>query len=290
MNFTQETSITRCAYGQSTILRVQQFLLLFFSIVLVAFTGCSGALKMTSERRQSDIIIDGDDSEWQSGLYYDKESDIVYSVRNDDEYVYILLKTQNRSMQKQLVGSGFTIWFDAEGGKDPIFGVRYPLGRHDAKSEFHPDGAEEQNRNLYDQLFPELEILGPKKDDIQRFSILEAPGIRVRIGQAHEVMVYELQVPLKKTPNHPYAIEVTSKNLLGIKFETQEFKREGKKEGSYSDKGFTGNENTEGNSPGGEEHTGRGHGGGHRGGVSGSKEQPTQLDLWLSVQLTTAAK
>ena len=33
-----------------------------------------------------------------------------------------------------------------------------------------------------DQEFPELEIIGPKKEDIQRFSALEAPGIRVKLG------------------------------------------------------------------------------------------------------------
>ena len=54
------------------------------TVLFLLLNGCSGGLKITSDWQQGEMNIDGSDSDWQSGLYYDKESDMVYSVRNDD--------------------------------------------------------------------------------------------------------------------------------------------------------------------------------------------------------------
>ncbi|MGA3285897.1 MAG: hypothetical protein ABSD46_00565 [Bacteroidota bacterium] len=260
-------------------------LLCGFLIAAAAFSGCSSSLKLSSAWRQEDIVIDGSDTEWQRGQYYDKESDIVYSIRNDDDYVYLFLKTQNRTTQMQIIRAGFTVWFDADGGNDHSFGIRYPLARQDARLEFHPESDEEQIHSAFEQAVLELEIVGAQKENVQRFSTLDVPGIRVKIGRSQEALVYELRVPLRKTPHTPFAIGVTSENRIGIGLETEEFNREKMKMGAHKNEGLSGSEPGDSQMEGGE-HEGRGyHDGGRRGDVRENKEKPRQLGLWLSVQL-----
>jgi hypothetical protein len=247
--------------------------------------GCSSSLKLSSTWRQGDIVIDGSGAEWQRGLYYDKESDIVYSIRNDDDYVYLFLKTQNRTTQMQIMRAGFTVWFDADGGNDHSFGIRYPLARQGARSEFPPESDDEQIHTDIEQVLLELEIVGAQKENVQRFSTLDVPGIRVKIGRSQEALVYELRVPLRKTPHTPFAVGVTSANRIGIELETEEFNRDKMKMGARSNEGSSGSEPGDLQMEGGE-HEGHGyHDDSRRGGVRENKQKQGQLKLWLSVQL-----
>jgi hypothetical protein len=264
------------------------FLLPVMLVLLILLSGCSGGLKLTSDWQQGEMNIDGSDSEWQRGLYYDKASDMVYGVRNDDKYISIFLKTQNRSTQMQIMRQGLTVWFDREDGKKQTFGISYPISRQDTHAGFSPDTNEENLHTFLEQAFPELEVIGPKKEDIQRFSTLEAPGIRVKLGRTRETLVYELRVPLKKTSEHPFAIEPISEHRIGIEFETGGFKAEKSTGGMRIGGGHErGDDNpAEGDGSGGGK---RFHGRGAQGDRFSSREKTKQMELWLSVQLAKSA-
>ena len=266
---------------------IPSLLSLVMPVMLILMTGCSSGLKLTSDWQQGEMNIDGSDSEWQRGLYYDKESDMVFGVRNDDKNVYVFLKTQNRSTQMQIMRQGFTVWFDREDGKNQVFGVKYPMGRQWTHAGISSDTNEEKLHTFLDQEFPELEMIGPKKEDIQRFSPLEAPGIRVKLGRIGETFVYELRVPLKKTYDHPFAVEPIPGHRIGIEFETGEFKPEQSKGGVHAGGGYERGEGMgEGNpAEGGFTGSRRSHGSGDKGGRSGNIEKTKQMELWLSVQL-----
>ena len=273
-------------------IRKLSLFLLVMPALLLLLNGCSSGLKLASDWQQGEMNIDGSDSEWQRGLYYDKESDMVYGVRNDDKYVYIFLKTQNRSTQMQIMRQGLTIWFDREDGKNQTFGVKYPMSRQETNAGFSLDTNEEKLHTFLDQEFPEMEIIGPKKENIQRFSALEAPGIRVKIGRINGTLVYELCVPLNRTSEHPFAIEPISAHRIGIEFETGEFKPEQSKGGMRAGGGHSRGEGMDEGNPvegGGTGGGRRSHGSGNQGGHSGNLEKTKQMELWLSVQLTNSA-
>jgi hypothetical protein len=277
--------MTLTMHEQQKYIRMPSFSLLMILVMFVMLNGCGGGLKLTSDWQQGKMNIDGTDTEWQRGLYYDNESDMLYGVRNDDQYVYIFLKTQNRSTQKQIMRQGLTVWFDRENGKNQTFGIKYPMSRQETHAGFSPDSSEEKLHTFLDQEFPELEIIGPKKEDIQRFSTLESPGIRIKLGRTREALVYELCVPLKKTAEHPFAIEPISAHSIGIEFETGEITPGQNKGGMHVGDGhIQGQGLDEGNST--EEGSSRRyHGGGNHSGYSGSTEKTDRMELWLSVQL-----
>jgi len=273
-------------------IRKLSLFLLVMSALLILLNGCSSGLKLASDWQQGGMNIDGTDSEWRRGLYYDKESDMVYGVRNDDKFVYIFLKTQNRSTQMQIMRQGLTVWFDREDGKNHTFGIKYPISRQETHGGFSLDTNDEKLHTFLDQEFPEMEIIGPKKENIQRFSALEAPGIRMKISRINEALVYELCVPLNKTSEHPFAIEPISVHRIGIEFETGEFKPEQSKGGIRAGGGHDHGEGMGEDNPGEEGSIGggrRSHGSGNQGGRLGNIEKTKQMELWLSVQLANSA-
>lgn len=256
--------------------------------VVLMLNGCSGGLKLTSDWQQREMVIDGSDAQWQRGLYYDKETDMVYGVRNDEKYIYVFLKTVNRSTQMQIGRQGLTVWFDREDGKNQTFGIHYPMSWQESRTGVAPDTNEETLHSFLDQEYPELEIIGPKKQERQRFSALEAPGIRVKLGRTRETLMYELRVPLNKTSEQPFAIEPASLNRIGIEFETGEFKP-GQLKGGMRAAG--GRELGEGSGEGNPEEKDdigggrRSRAGGYQDGRFGSMEKTNRMELWLSVQL-----
>ena len=256
--------------------------------VVLMLNGCSGGLKLTSDWQQREMIIDGSDAQWQHGLYYDKETDMVYGVRNDEKYLYVFIKTVNRSTQMQIGKQGLTVWFDREDGKNQTFGIHYPMSRQESRTGFAPDTNEETLHSFLDQEYPELEIIGPKKQERQRFSALEAPGIRVKLGRTRETLMYELRVPLNKTSEQPFAIEPTSSNRVGIEFETGEFKPGQLKGGMRAAGGRELGEGSGEGNPEEQDDIGGGRrprAGGNQGGRFGSMEKTNRMELWLSVQL-----
>ena len=260
---------------------------LVMPVMLILLTGCSGGLKLTSDWQQGIMNIDGSDSEWQRGLYYNKESDMVYGVRNNENYIYIFLKTQNQSTQIQIMRQGLTVWIDREDGKNQVLGIKYPMSRQETHTRFSSDTNEENLHSFLDQEFPELELIGPTKEDVQRFSPLEAPGIRVKLGRTRETLIYELRMPLKKTSEHPFAIEPIPGRRIGIEFETGDFKPEQRKSGKRDEGGLNPSEGMgEENPADGEFVGGRRHrGSGEQGRRITTLGKTKQMELWLSVQL-----
>jgi hypothetical protein len=255
-----------------------------FPLVFIGLLGCSSGLKLTSDWRSGEIQIDGNDAEWQRGLYYDEESEMLYSLRNDDESLYLLLKTQNRSTQAQILHGGFTVWFDPSGGKDRTFGLHYPLPREHIPLSATEENFENPAVDGVDQIPLELEILGTQSDNVQRMPIFDVPGLSIKTARTRGALVYELQIPLKKSTLHPYAIDVIPGERIGVGLTTEEFKHASQKKRSSSESGMD-----MGASMSGEERGMEGRGHGRNGPRSGGPHQGPQMkmmNLWLAVQLS----
>ncbi|MFA4889034.1 MAG: hypothetical protein WC628_05625 [Candidatus Omnitrophota bacterium] len=99
-----------------------------FLFICALLSGC-GELKLNSDWRNHQIIIDGRYTDWGSAeSYYDEKDKVVINLLNDEEYLYICLITRNREIEANLMESGFVAWFDPGGGDKKAFGVRFPTG------------------------------------------------------------------------------------------------------------------------------------------------------------------
>jgi hypothetical protein len=201
---------------------------LAFVFVLVHLAGCKH-LELTSHWPDSDVKVDGVNSEWENSTTFIEDEKVLVGVMNDSDFLYLSLITDNPALRRQMMGRGFTVWFDPAGGKKKAFGIQYPLGFQEmgvSMADFvGPDADIDKRREIMEQSLTELIIRGSDKDDWDRMATKDATGIEVRISDSGP-FIYELKVPLRKSEDHPYAIGATRESM-GIGLEMQKFDREG---------------------------------------------------------------
>jgi hypothetical protein len=197
-------------------------------------------------------------------------------VKNDQDYVYLRLLTTEEQFRRQAMKGGLTVWFESEDGKK--LGILYPMGifnRSETPPFPNPEATsdpEERNR-LNQQALRDVELLGPGKNDRNLFTILELPGITVKVENSRGSAVYDLQVPLRESDDHPYALAARAGSTINLKIET------GKNESGPRSGGLPG---------GGRSGVGRMGGGSHGGGKSGGENggsRPEPLEFSAKFRL-----
>lgn len=260
---------------------IQFRLLSFICSVVLLFAGCASTIELTSAWNIEGTTIDGRANEWEGSLWYVSNSNASVGIRNDAEYIYVCFMTADRQTQMQILGQGFTVWFEPEEKGDGVFGVNFPIGRQGRRPsprEASPD--DEEVQRIFDQAQREMEIVGPDQNDRQRLTTMQARGIAARLGRSQGSLVYELKVPLQKSAHHPFAVSTGTRSALKVGFETGEF--------SVESLGRV--------PPGGAAGVGTGRSGGRSGQASGrgetsigGQERLKPFKLWTKVQLASSS-
>lgn len=200
------------------------------SLAVLVIVGCGSTQQLPSSWDNNSISIDGVASEWGSGLANLKDTKVFLGVRNDDDYVYLCLKSQDPQFRRQIMGLGLTVWFEGQGGNR--LGVLYPIGmlKQEGRAAFEPgDSQDEGDReHIIQRALQDFEILGPGKGDRNLFSVVQSPGVKLKVGGERGPTVYELKVPLKKSTEHPYAIGADAGSVIRIEIATGKFESGGR--------------------------------------------------------------
>jgi len=271
--------------------RTLKYIPFLIVVASVTFHGCTSMLLVKSDWSNNQIVVNGKDNDWDDSMFYIPDTQLTAGVRNDSNYMYIILKSTNRQQASQILGLGLTVWFDPSGGTGKDFGIHFPLGRTEFR-EFKPQTEQNQgeNQGFVEKTPNELEIIGVNKNGPVRLSIADAKGVELQLHRGENSLVYEMRIPLHHSPDHLYAIGAKGVQV-GIGFEGGKFERpSGGREG-----GFRRGEGR-GGMPGGMGGDGDGgmEGGegnrreGERGRISGEKkgvEPPKQIDFWLKATL-----
>lgn len=198
------------------------------ALLILGLAGC-GKIELNSAWRNREIVVDGAMTDWQNGMTYVEKANVAVGLFNDAEYMYLCLIPADRRIAAQMVGLGFTVWFDPKGGKNKTLGIHFPLGMQGRGNPlmFRERVQDpEQQRNMLERVGNELEILGPGEGQRARMPIASAKGVEVKLGESEGRLVYELKVPLIRDTEHPYAIGADGSQPIGIGFETSELDRE----------------------------------------------------------------
>ena len=249
-------------------------------------------LLVKSAWNSGNIVIDGKDNDWGDTMFYIKDAQLTAGVRNDSNFLYLVIKATDRQQAFQIMGLGLTIWFDPSGGSGQKLGIHFPLGRKE-EAEYAPQQQEDgQNEDMgfMSQSPNELELLGVNDNGPVRLSIADAKGLELQINSNRQALVYELRVPLHTSDQYPYAINPKG-DQIGIGFEGGKF--EGRPSGEPRHRRTEGGEGVgdggEGGDGGGEGAPGMEGGGMRRGGGEYQRgergERPNQIDFWLKVNL-----
>ena len=278
-------------------MKLFKYFLATFVFAPLFLSGCTSALLVKSAWNDNQIVIDGKDNDWGDTMFYIPDAQLTAGIRNDSSNMYIILKSTDRRQAFQIMGLGMTVWFDPSGGTSEKFGIHFPLGHQGREgaqrneNDNSQDETQNQDRDLVNMMPNEFEILGANENGPVRLSIADAKGIELQMERGTNGLIYELKVPLHKSPDHPYAINADGKNV-GVEFEGGKFEGGGGG-GQHRGRGMRGNGG--GTYPGGGEGMpGGDEGGGPEGGEGsrrnynndeGQRQQPKHIDFWLKVQL-----
>ncbi len=254
--------------------------------------GCDNA-EMMSQWRDREITVDAKDGDWLGLTQYAiGESDVTtVGLLNDEHNLYLLLRTHDRALLSQVMRGGFTVWFDPYGQKKKTFGVHFPIGRRETgppswmRGEGRPEGRRmdpskappEELPKLSEESLTQVKLIGPDKDERCTLAVAAADsqGVTVKADLSGGLLIYELQVPLRQSAQHSYAIALPASDAgqkISIGLET------GKRERPKG--GF------EGSFPGGGMRGGGGMGF-PRGGMGPPGDMPSGFSFWVNVKLAS---
>ncbi|MDP2913843.1 MAG: hypothetical protein Q8O91_00145, partial [Candidatus Aminicenantes bacterium] len=255
----------------------------FVFVVGAVLTGCKTFNTYTAESRpvSRPIVIDGKTDDWQGDLYVVPGERLSIGFINDPDNLYVCLLTSDTFTRFQIMSQGLTVWFDPKGGKEKVFGIKFPLG---------PPAGQQPKMTMSETGDPvfdeppgtsmnEFEIVRSEKEPVQRMEFSQAKGLEIKVASSTGLIVYEMKIPLVQSGQDPVAVGSVPGKTVGIGFET------GKVDVSKMPRG------NRGGMPGGGGAGGRPPmgGGGASGGMGMRGGIPDGLKVWALVQLSTGA-
>jgi hypothetical protein len=268
--------------------RNSAFVLLIATTLLVSIA-CS-SLQQDSQVPDMEIKIDGFADEWKDKYTYYEDKQALLAVANDDEYIYICLKTSNQELIKQIPRTGLTLWLDTEGGSDRTKGIKFPMGvggMDRKKMKQMRDMDPEERKELVKQSLDEIEIIYDENKEKFHISMAKKEGIEVAMEFSRYELVYEAKIPINDKKSSLFPIIVDTLNPVSIGFETTDMQEMMQSRGGGRSSGGMGSGGGMSGGRGGGMSGGRGGGmsGGRGGGMGNRQEMPEQFKLWVDVKL-----
>ncbi len=259
-----------------------------FGATVSFLAGCGSTQVRSAWRHTSIDVTAAETGELQGALKQFADKHVMLAFVNDSTYLYIAITSDDRSLQRQILARGLTVWFDHAGGEDRRFGIHYPIGmpggmggreRREEMSE-----GEEGDRQ-WEPPMPDLaeaEILGPMQDEHHQVRVMELHDIQMKLDVGRDgTTSYRMRVPLMDSGRDPYAIGSLAGRMIGVGFEAGARMRSAQGEGADRSEMPGGGMGRRGGGYGG---YGRGGGFSPRGG--GQREEP--LQMWVQVQLAAS--
>ncbi|MDR2126092.1 MAG: DUF4175 domain-containing protein [Prevotellaceae bacterium] len=103
--------------------------ILLLSILILCFNATAQTEKEPLKAEFiNNIVVDGDDSDWESAVsLFDESSGLMYSIANDNENLYILVKATVESSMTKFIMGGVEVWISADGKDKRKTGIKYPV-------------------------------------------------------------------------------------------------------------------------------------------------------------------
>lgn len=85
------------------------------------------------------MVIDGNLNDWGDSLrYHNEEKKLNYTLANDGDNLYAVIRVNDRSEQMRILNAGITLSIDTKGKKKETFKMTFPLRYPGTTPEFTP--------------------------------------------------------------------------------------------------------------------------------------------------------
>ena len=259
-------------------------------LAALAATACKEEIELPGTWVSVPPVLDGSADEWAGLLTEFEEYNLSLGSLNDDQFLYVSLISDG-AVARQVMAAGLTVWLEPQGGAGESYGVRYPtppdvanLGTvRGSVGGARPGGGSGGPRPASSVSLRQAELIGPGDLGERRLPLPVGGGLEVAVQVNGPTLVYELRVPLARDARHRMGLGVAPGATIRVGFETVNLRdliggglRFPGRPGNFGGSGGPG-----GGSRGG---VGRTFGGGRGGGA----ERADPLELWATVELSTA--
>lgn len=246
-------------------------------MITLMIIGCN-RLVFESQWSEGPISVDGNDIDWETKTLHQLESmPVSLGLRNDEEFLYILLLVDNPMMSENLRASGISLWFTRENEKHPNLGLHY-TGNDTRRPDPDPDDSfweylttDQKTRFRRRRLVLKNMIRIFQGEKAFQISPDGAKGPAAATVSRQRTFGYEFKIPIQTVENRPYAIESQLGESIGIGIMVGGIELEGMPQGS-----------SEGGSMGGGRMGGRGGGMGMMSGRRSLFEREVWFDVILA--------
>jgi hypothetical protein len=167
------------------------------------------------------LTVDGTLRDWPELGRLDRGPSIGF--RNDSNTLIVAVTTSDPELRRQL-STGLILWLDASGKRTFDFGVRVPGPFRRALPGANPDGPAPDSASSTTRL-DQFDVVGPGRNARRLVDLDPSLGVEVATGLDQGAIVYEVRLPLQKSPGHPYAAGVAPGATITVGLETPELPR-----------------------------------------------------------------
>jgi hypothetical protein len=237
----------------------------------------AAGVSLTSAWRTTDVLVDGENTEWGRLTVLDDGPSI--GAMNDADALYVIATTSEQTLRETLA-QGVIVWLDAAADQKKAFGIGIP-----GIAEPGGPGARQLPPPTEGVILPEpatsiaqFDVYGHGEKDRHLVPLDPALGIALAAIEDRGVLTYELKVPLAKGAARPYAVGATPGATIDVGLESIASPPPPRRRGVFAG-GPMG--------PLGGRIGGVGSGGFGGAGFGGGRQEP--LKYWASVRLASRA-
>lgn len=221
---------------------------------------------------KTDVVADGNSSEWESSLfYYDHGAQTTYAFVNDSNALYVCLKILSEDQQMKILHSGLEIWIDLSGKKNKISGIlcffEAPL-MEKKKSMINPGetGNQKRNRVTSAPRIKEIILKGLKDESSGNLQAGDDhPAIKIAFGfDSTGILICEAKIPFAVFTSDIKKSRAISLGCVFPEMDLPQMERGERPDGGMGEEGYPGM-----GEPGGGKPRGGMPGGGMPGGPGG---------------------
>jgi len=158
----------------------------------------SNAQTLNLKPAPAHVTIDGNTAEWGDSLsYYNSQTQLNYTLANDKDNLYLVLKTQDLKQQANILSWGVTLGIDTKGHKKPSYSVTFPVQEQDSPEPAENNTDKEKKYEASLTKLKRIKADGFKDVENDVFTLQNTYGFRVAIDyDAQGALVYEEVIPL----------------------------------------------------------------------------------------------
>ena len=139
----------------------------------------------------------------ESDYQYIRKASLYYFISNDNDNIYINLKTSDKNIQERILKEGLVVWINMDDKDQGKMGIRYPIGSDNQNSKRRGETVEKNPD--YDttsvlSMANTIELLGFISEQERRFPSENPNTFNGSVKYEKGVLYYKLVMPIAKLP------------------------------------------------------------------------------------------